>query len=434
MTDERAASAAVEQAFTDHWGRLLALLTGQLRSLEIAEESLADAFERALRHWAVDGVPDRPEAWLLTTARRRGVDQLRREKTLARKLPLLVVDAEPAGVTGTADTTDLADLVAGSAEEEIPDERLRLLFTCCHPALAMPARVALTLRMVGGLTTAEIARAFLVSEPTMAARITRAKKKIAAAGIPYRVPRGADLPARLGGVLAVLYLVFTEGHAASSGETLVRSGLCAEAIRLTRVVAALLPAEPEPVALLALMVLQHSRRDARTDEGGRLVVLPDQDRSRWHRAEIDEGVALVERAASYGRLSAYLLQAAIAAEHASASEASDTDWAAIAQLYERLERLTDGSPVVRLNRAVAVAETSGADAGLALLEGLEERLGDYQPLLVARADFLRRTGDHTAARAAYTRARELTGNDAERDFLDRKLAELDDQPAELPPR
>ncbi|MGW0226949.1 RNA polymerase sigma factor [Actinopolymorpha singaporensis] len=432
MTDERAASAAVEQAFTDHWGRLLALLTGQLRSMEIAEESLADAFERAVRHWAADGVPDRPEAWLLTTARRRGVDQLRREKTLARKLPLLVVDAEPAGATGTADAADLADLGAGTGEE-IPDERLRLLFTCCHPALAMPARVALTLRMVGGLTTAEIARAFLVSEPTMAARITRAKKKIAAAGIPYRVPRGADLPERLDGVLAVLYLVFTEGHAASSGETLVRRGLCAEAIRLTRVVSALLPAEPDPVALLALMILQHSRRDARTDEEGRLVVLPDQDRSRWHRAEIEEGVALVERAASFGRVSGYLVQAAIAAEHASATEADGTDWAAIAQLYERLERLTGGSPVVRLNRAVAVAETAGADAGLALLDGLDDRLGDYQPLLVTRAEFLRRTGEHDAARRAYARARELAGNDAEREFLGRKLADFDDRSAKAPP-
>ncbi|GAA2758149.1 RNA polymerase sigma factor [Actinopolymorpha rutila] len=434
MTDERAASAAVEQAFTEHWGRLLALLTGQLRSLEIAEESLADAFERAVRHWAADGVPDRPEAWLLTTARHRGVDQLRREKTLARKLPLLVVDTEPAGATGTAYTADLADLGADAGEGEIPDERLRLLFTCCHPALALPARVALTLRMVGGLTTAEIARGFLVSEPTMAARITRAKKKIAAAAIPYRVPRGADLPERLGGVLAVLYLVFTEGHAASSGETLVRRGLCAEAIRLTRVVAALLPAEPDPVALLALMVLQHSRRDARTDEDGRLVVLPDQDRSRWHRAEIDEGVALVERAASYGRMSAYLLQAAIAAEHAGAAEAADTDWPAIARLYELLERLTGGSPVVRLNRAVAVAETAGADAGLALLDGLDDRLGDYQPLLVTRADFLRRTGEHEAARRAYDRARELAGNDAERDFLGRKLADLDEQSAGPPPK
>ncbi len=429
MADEQAATKAVEQAFADHWARLLALLTGQLRSLEVAEESLADAFERAVRHWATDGVPDRPEAWLLTTARNRGVDRLRREKTLARKLPLLVVDAEPAGATGT---TDIADLVDDAAEGEIPDERLRLLFTCCHPALAMPARVALTLRMVGGLTTAEIARAFLVSEPTMAARITRAKKKIAAAGIPYRVPRGADLPERLGGVLAVLYLVFTEGHAASSGETLLRRGLCAEAIRLTRVVSDLLAEEPDPVALLALMVLQHSRRDARTDEQGRLVVLPDQDRSRWHRAEIDEGIALVERAASFGRVSAYLLQAAIAAEHASATEAADTDWAAIAQLYERLERLTGGSPVVRLNRAVAVAETAGADAGLALLDGLDDRLGDYQPLLVTRADFLRRTGDHDAARRAYTRARELAGNDAERDFLGRKLADLGDQDAPSP--
>ena len=413
-----AARQAVERAFSEHWGRLLALLTGQLRSLEIAEESLADAFEQAVRHWGRDGVPDRPEAWLLTTARRRGLDRLRREATLARKLPLLVVDTEPERGADVALVEEDADAAA------IPDERLRLLFTCCHPALASEARVALTLRMVGGLTTAEIARAFLVSEPTMAARITRAKKKVAAAGIPYRVPTDADLPDRLGGVLAVLYLVFTEGHSATSGESPVRAALCEEAIRLTRVVSDLLPSEPEPTALLALMLLHHSRRDARTDDQGQLVLLADQDRSRWNSVEIDEGVALVEHAASFRGVSAYLLQAAIAAEHASARSAAETDWAAIVALYERLERLT-GSPVVRLNRAVAVAEREGPDRGFALLAGLDELLGDYQPLRLARADFLRRMGERAGARLEYAQARDLAGNDAERAFLSRRLAELD---------
>ncbi|GAA5002366.1 RNA polymerase sigma factor [Actinopolymorpha pittospori] len=413
-----AAKQAVERVFSEHWGRLLALLTGQLRSLEIAEESLADAFEQAVRHWERDGVPDRPKAWLLTTARRRGLDRLRREATLARKLPLLVVDTEPERGADAALVGEEADAAA------IPDERLRLLFTCCHPALASEARVALTLRMVGGLTTAEIARAFLVSEPTMAARITRAKKKVATAGIPYRVPTDADLPDRLGGVLAVLYLVFTEGHSATSGASPVRAALCEEAIRLTRVVSDLLPTEPEPAALLALMLLHHSRRDARTDDEGQLVLLADQDRSRWNRAEIEEGVAFVEHAASFRRVSAYLLQAAIAAEHASARSAAETDWAAIVALYERLERLT-GSPVVRLNRAVAVAEREGPDRGFALLAGLDEVLGDYQPLRLARADFLRRMGERAAARLEYARARDLAGNDAERAFLSRRLAELD---------
>jgi RNA polymerase sigma-70 factor (ECF subfamily) len=258
----------------------------------------------------------------------------------------------------------------------------------------------------------------------MAARITRAKKKVAAAGIPYRVPTDADLPDRLGGVLAVLYLVFTEGHSATSGAIPVRAALCEEAIRLTRMVTDLLPTEPEPAALLALMLLQHSRRDARTDDEGQLVLLADQDRSRWNRAEIAEGVALVERAASFRRVSPYLLQAAIAAEHASARSAPETDWTAIVALYERLERLT-GSPVVRLNRAVAVAETEGPDRGFALLDGLDERLGDYQPLRLARADFLRRMGERAAARVEYAQARDLAGNDAERAFLSLRLAELD---------
>ena len=412
-----AAAAAVEQAFSEHWGRLLALLVRQVRSFDIAEESLAEAFELALRHWPGSGVPDRPEAWLLTAARRRGLDRLRRDATLARKLPLLIVDTgdQPEDVSREED---------GTAMSTIPDERLRLLFTCCHPALAVEARIALTLRMVGGLTTPEIARAFLVSESTMAARLTRAKKKIAAAAIPYRVPTDAELPDRLGAVLTVLYLVFTEGHSASSGEVLVRGHLCSDAIRLVRVLTTLLPDEPEPAALLALLLLQHSRRDTREDGEGRLVLLADQDRTRWSHEDISEGVDLIHRAAAHGRVSPYLLQAAIAAEHATASTAAETDWGSIAALYERLEQLT-GSPVVRLNRAVAVAETSGAAAGLALLEGLEVPLAQSHLLPTARADFLRRMGHHAEACAEYGRAIRLAGNATERAFLLRRLADLE---------
>ena len=418
-TAAQAATIAVERAFAEHWGRLLALLARQLRSIDIAEESLADAFEQALRHWAGSGVPDRPEAWLLTTAKRRGLDRLRRETTLARKLPLLVVDAEQ-----TDDTEATALTEEGATVSTIPDERLRLLFTCCHPALALEARIALTLRLVGGLTTPEIARAFLVSEPTMAARLTRAKKKIAAAVIPYRVPTDAELPDRLDGVLMVLYLVFTEGHSATSGDAVVRRGLCDEAIRLARVVAALLPDEPEPTALLALMLLQHSRRDARTDSQGGLILLADQDRGRWRQDEVAEGVRLVERAAAFGRASAYLLQAAIAAEHATAATSAETDWASIAALYERLERLTD-SPVVRLNRAVAVGQLRGPAAALPLLDGLDAELGNYHLLPATRADFLRRMGRREAAREEYVRALDLTSNVAEQAFLHGRLAELD---------
>jgi RNA polymerase sigma-70 factor (ECF subfamily) len=410
------AAEAVERAHREHWGRLLALLTRQLRSLDLAEECLADAFAAALTVWAGRGVPAHPDAWLLTAARNRAVDVMRREATLARKLPLLVMD-EPA--------TDEAAPEDGSEVSTVSDERLRLLFTCCHPALAADARVALTLRCVGGLTTPEVARAFLVSEPTMAARITRAKKKIAQAGIPYRVPTDAELPERLSGVLAVLYLIFTEGYAATAGDVPIRRELAAEAIRLARVLAALMPDEAEAVALLALMLLQHSRRDARFDDAGTLVLLPDQDRSRWHRAEIAEGAALVRRAARLRGPAAgpYLVQAAIAGEHAVSPRAGDTDWAAIARLYADLEALT-GSPVVRLNRAVAVAEVDGPAAGLALLAGLSEALPRYHLLPAVRADLLRRLGRDAEAAAAYEEAAALAGTAAEREFLRRRRAEL----------
>ncbi|MGH3713471.1 MAG: RNA polymerase sigma factor, partial [Micromonosporaceae bacterium] len=323
------ASAALAAAHRTHWGRLLALLARQLRSLDLAEEALAEAYAKALVAWRAE-LPDRPAAWLLTAARRHGLDLLRRQATLTRKLPLLVV---PDG----APEVD----VAGTG---IPDERLRLLATCCHPALAPAARVALTLRCVAGLTTAEIARAYLVSEPTMAARLTRAKKKIAAAGIPYRVPEGTELPRRLDGVLTVVYLIFNEGYAASAGEAPIRHELCAEAIRLGRVLAGLMPDEAEVRGLLALMLLQHSRRDARLDADGGLVLLPDQDRTRWDAAAITEGLSLVRQAVRRHRPGRYVLQAAIAAEHARARHAADTDWPAIAGLYADLEALTD-SPV-----------------------------------------------------------------------------------------
>jgi RNA polymerase sigma-70 factor (ECF subfamily) len=403
---------AAEQALREHWGRLLALLTGLFGSLDVAEDALQEAFELAVAAWPRDGVPDRPEAWLLTAARRRALDRLRREATLARKLPLLV---QPDTVAGPEEVAEHMSTIF--------DDRLRLLFTCCHPALAMDARVALTLRCLGGLTTAEVARAFLVPEPTMAARITRAKKKIAAAGIPYRVPADAELPERLAGVLAVLYLVFNEGYAATTGDAAIRRELCDEAIRLTRVLLRLMPDEPEADALLALMLLQNARREARVDAAGRLVLLPDQDRSRWDADQIAEGLALLHRAGARRRAGPYLLQAAIAAEHGQARHAADTDWAAIAALYRALEDLT-GSPVVRLNRAVAVAEAAGPAAGLALLDGLDARLPAFHLLPATRADLLRRLGETEPARHEYARALRLAGNAADRDLLRRRLTDL----------
>jgi RNA polymerase sigma-70 factor, ECF subfamily len=382
--------------------RLLALLARELGSLDLAEEALQEAQVAALRQWAAEGVPANPAGWLLTVARRRARDRLRRDATLARKLPLLVPGDEPAG----------ADEDEDEAVEAIPDERLRLVFTVCHPALAVEARLALTLRYVGGLTTREVARLFLVSEPTMAARITRAKRKIAEAGIAYRVPRGADLPERLDSVLAVAYLIFTEGYFAAGGPRLLRAELCEEAIRQGRLLRELMPGEPEVEALLALMLLQHARRDARVRDG-RLVRLGEQDRRLWRRDEIREGMALADRAAHGGPAGPYLVQAMIAAEH---TAPGGTDWHAVAALYGRLEQLRP-SPVVRLNRAVAVAEAAGPEAGLALLDGLDDTLPRSHQLAAARAELLARLGRDEAALAAYDHALALAGNDVVREHL-----------------
>ncbi|MBO3748571.1 sigma-70 family RNA polymerase sigma factor [Streptosporangiaceae bacterium NEAU-GS5] len=397
--------STVEQAYREHWARLLALLASELRDLDLAEDALQEAYAIAVDRWRRDGEPRNPAGWLLTAARNRALDRLRRAAVATRNLtelsrrPLLIVD-DP------------------GQEQPIPDERLRLVFTCCHPALAMDARVALTLRCVGGLTTREIARLFLVSEPTMAARITRAKKKIAQAGIPYRVPD--NLGERLPGVLAVVYLIFTEGYAATGGDRLLRHELAAEAIHLGRMLRQLMPADSEVRGLLALMILHHARREARLGPAGELIRLGDQDRRRWRATEIAEGLDLISTPGPAGpppgQPGPYLLQAAIAAEHASAPTAAGTDWKAIALLYGELERIT-GSAVVRLNRAVAVAEVAGPQAALDLLDGLEEALPYNHLLPATRAEMWRRLGRAREAMDCYAQALDLAGTGVERAFL-----------------
>ena len=395
----------IERIFREEHGRVVASLIRRFGDIDVAEDAAAEALLVAVERWPADAVPPNPGGWLTTTAVRKGIDKIRRESHRDAKYQqaLMIADDTPHAPTGA-----------------VEDDRLRLIFTCCHPALAPEARVALTLRLLGGLTVPEIASAFLVSETTMGQRITRAKKKIAAANIPYRVPAAEDLPARLTGVLAVLYLVFNEAYAATQGE-LLRAEMGDEAIRLARLVDRLLPEDEDVRALLALMLLQHARRAARTDGAGDLVLLEDQDRSRWDHVMIDEGLSLLSEAAR--RPGAYRLQAEIAACHARAPRPEDTDWPEIATLYGRLATLQP-SPVVELNRAAAVAMADGPETGLRMLAPLQTDLDRYHLFHSARADLLRRAGRTDDAADAYRRALDLTTNDAERRFLERRLTAL----------
>jgi RNA polymerase sigma-70 factor (ECF subfamily) len=383
-----------------------------LGDFDLAEEAVQEAFIVALERWPRGGVPDNPGAWITSVARNKAIDRVRREQTLATKRAAL----EALESLGGAATDDEV------GPDEFPDERLRLIFTCCHPALAPEARVALTLRTLGGLTTPEISRAFLVAEPTMAQRLVRAKRKIRHAGIRYEVPAGDRLRERLPSVLATLYLIFNEGYLASSGDALVRRELAGEAIRLGRVLARLMPNEPEVFGLLALMLLQDSRRRARVDASGQMVLLGDQDRSLWDADEISEGLELAHRAARSFPPGPYTLQAAIAAEHARAGRPNDTDWPRIRRLYDWLA-FVQPSPVVELNRAVAIAMVEGPEAGIEHIDRIAG-LDGYQHLHSARGDLLRRAGRRDEAAAAYARALELATNPVERAFLERQLSEL----------
>jgi RNA polymerase sigma-70 factor, ECF subfamily len=409
------ASATLDQVFREEYGRIIATLIRISGSFDLAEEALQDAFAAAVTHWKTDGSPRNPGAWLTTVAHRKVLDALRREKTRAEKEPELQYETERLQDPTLIDEDTV----------EYPDDRLRLIFTCCHPSLSREAQVALTLRTLGGLTTVEIARAFLLPEPTMAQRLVRAKSKIRLARIPYEVPSLELLSERIAAVQAVIYLIFNEGYTATGGDSLMRTDLCAEAIRLARVLCKLLPNEPENFGLLALMLLQDSRREARINNRGELVILEEQDRSTWDGKKIEEGIRLVERALPLGRVGNYQIQAAIAAVHAEAKTAGETDWPQIVALYQELMRV-NSSPIVALNHAVAVAMTGEVTEGLVLMDEANstKRLEPYYLFHASRADLLRRLRRKEEATTAYRRALALTTNPVEQQYLRRRLGEV----------